>query len=302
MIESNVLVSIITVTRNRAFLIHRAIDSILSQSYPNLEYLIIDGASTDNTKEVVNSYDDNRIKYIELPENLSVPRSINIGLEKAKGEYITFLDDDDEFLPTKIEKQLKLIQTLPENYGFVYCWMSYIDDKTKKILYVKKTELRGNVASEVVEKPTVSGVPTYFFKRVALESIGGWKEDLGIESDWETSARACQYYLVDFVPESLVNVYVNHGSLRMSDPGYYNKNLQRLIKFHSYFLNEFKQVFDQYPKKMVPHLYEISRAYFMMGKWRKGLPFYKSLLNKSLTIKYLLLPVYCLLIFKKKCL
>jgi glycosyltransferase involved in cell wall biosynthesis len=289
------LVSIITITRNRGNLIHRAIESILQQTYTNFEHIVVDGASTDNTKDIVTSYNDSRIKYIELPENFSIPKTINIGFANSQGEYITFLDDDDEYLPIKIEKQLNLIQSLPEKYGLVYCWMSYFDDKTKDFIHMHKCELRGNVATNVVSEVNLSGAPTLFFRRSSFELLGGWKDDIGIVSDWELVARACQTYLVDYVPESLVKVYINHGALRMSEKGYYSNNLERLIIFHSYFLSEFKDVFDKYPQKKAWHLYMISRSYFLLGEWKKGWKCYKELLMSRFLMKSLLLPAYCMI-------
>lgn len=292
--ELQPLVSIITITQNRAHLISRAIESIQNQTYKNFEHIILDCGSKDNTEEVVGAYKDSRIKFIQLTSD-DFLKSVKIGFEFSKGDFITFLDDDDEYLAAKIEKQVSLIITLPETYGFVYCWMDYYDNATKKFIKTHKPQLRGDVASEVVEKEVLSGTPTYFIRRKAFEQLGGWRYDIGIISDWEYAARACQYYLVDFVPESLVKIYVNHGSLRMSDPNYYDDGLQRQIKFHSYFLSEFKPIFDKYPKKMATHLYAIARSFFMLGEWKKGWIIYKSLLSKSITLKYILLPAFCIL-------
>lgn len=289
------LVTILTITRNRAHIIPRAIESILNQTYTNIEYIIVDGASEDNTREVVSSYKDSRIKYIALPENGSVIRSTNVGFSQANGEFITFLDDDDEYVETKIEKQVNLMMSLPETYGFVYCWMDYYDDAANKFLYTHKAELRGDVGCAVVESPVLSGTPTYFFRRNAFEELGGWRDHIGIISDWELAARACQHYLVDYVPESLVKVHINHGAKRMSDEGFYKGILRKNIKFHIYFLDEFRRVFEAYPKKKATHLYTISRSYFLLGEWRMGWRYYKRLLDKDLTLKYLLMPVYCLI-------
>jgi len=293
MAELQPLVSIITVTRNRAYLISRAIESILKQTYTNFEYIIIDGASEDNTKEVVHLFNDSRIKFVEMPLN-DILLATKLGFELSTGDFITFLDDDDEYLPLKIEKQLNLIQSLPETYGFVYCWMDYYDDSCNKFLYTHKAELRGNVATEVVEDSVVSGTPSYFFRRNAFEFLGGWRE-IGLISDWELAARACQYYFVDYVPESLVKVHINHGSLRMSDKDYNKGRLKKFIKFHTHFLTEYKTIFDQFPQKKSKHLYIISGSYFMLGEWRNGWPYYKNLLNETLTLKNLLLPPYCII-------
>lgn len=288
------LVSIITITRNRSNFISRAIESILNQTYTNIEYIIVDGASTDNTKEIIESYDDQRIKYIRLSKNCPVVDSIKIGFENSTGDYITFLDDDDEYLNTKIEKQLNLISALPEKYGFVYCWMDYYDQKTNQYLYTHKSELKGYVASDVIDKPKISGTPSYFFRRKAFQSLKGWRDDIGIISDWELAVRACQLFYVDFVPESLVKVYI-HEKSRMSDISYYNDYYNRNIIFHKTFLNEYKYFFNKEPYKKKYHLYDISYSFFMMNKWKEGYPYYRELLKVSKSYKSILLPINCFL-------
>mgnify|MGYP002595113535 FL=1 len=288
------LVSIITITRNRANLIHRAIESIQNQTYENFEHIIVDGNSEDNTHEVVKSYGDERINYIKLSQYGPIIQ-LKAGIEVAKGKYITFLDDDDEYLPTKIEKQVVLIESLPAEYGFVYCWMDYFDDATKQYLYTHKAELRGFVGDDVVSTPTVSGTPTYFFRRNVFDEMGGWRSDIGIISDWELAARTCQRYKVDYVPESLVKVYVNHGVQRMSDNGYYRTDYwPRALTFANHFLSEFSDVFARFPSRSVPHLYMASRSCFAQRKWKEGWRYYKKLIRLKPSVKNLLLIPYSL--------
>lgn len=114
------LVSVITITRNRGKLIGRCIQSVLNQTYKNIEHIVVDGASDDETDEVVASFKDERLKYIKLDSNWSIAKTINYGVAQSAGEFITFLDSDDEYLSTKVEKQLNKIQTLPKEYGMVY--------------------------------------------------------------------------------------------------------------------------------------------------------------------------------------
>lgn len=217
------------------------------------------------------------------------------GIEVAKGKYITFLDDDDEYSPTKIEKQVILIESLPAEYGFVYCWMDYFDDATKQYLYTHKAELRGFVGDDVVSTPTVSGTPTYFFRRNVFDEMGGWRSDIGIISDWELAARTCQRYKVDYVPESLVKVYVNHGVQRMSDNGYYRTDYwPRALTFANHFLSEFSDVFARFPSRSVPHLYMASRSCFAQRKWKEGWRYYKKLIRLKPSVKNLLLIPYSL--------
>ncbi len=104
------LVSVIVPTYNRADLISYTLDSAIKQSYKNLEIIVIDDGSVDNTEEVVKAIGDPRICYICHPSNRGGSAARNTGIEVARGEYIAFLDSDDLWAPEKIELQLALIQ------------------------------------------------------------------------------------------------------------------------------------------------------------------------------------------------
>ncbi len=290
------LVTIFTITRNRCELLPRAMKSILNQTYRNIEYIIIDSASTDNTEQVVMSFSDDRIRYVKLKENETFGHCINMAFHLAKGKYVTELDDDDEYHLDKIEKQVKLFETLPEDYGMVYCWMTYFDNRTKKIIKIHKAELRGNVIEAAVEKPTVSGTPTLLVRRDIFDKIGGYKEadEIGVESDWEFATRICKNYKVDYVPESLVNVYINHSHLRMSNVGYYDHEEEVNIKFHQYFLEEFNAIFEKSPKRSHDHLFRIACSQFALKRYNEFWKTYgKMLCVAPFKIKNFALPLYC---------
>lgn len=287
----NPKVSIITITRNRADLLARCIKSIQSQTFSDYEHVIVDGASTDNTQLLVESYNDSHITYVRLKENLSLCDCWQIALDTYKGDYLTFLDDDDEYLPTKLEKQVRLMDSLPKEYGLVYCWMSYFDSKSHEYLSTHKAELRGYVLAEAVESEKVCGTPTLMVRRGIWEEIRKMPK-VAIASDWLSGARICRNYKVDYIPEVLVNVYVNHGHIRMSDTGYYNNLLEREIQFHKDFLEEFKDVFETEPKRSVHHLTSMVGCYFKLGRFSEGWPYYKRLLQLDFSFKNLIRPIY----------
>jgi len=260
------LVTIFTITRNRCDLLPRAMKSILNQTYKNIEYIIIDSASTDETEKVVKNFSDERIRYVQLDHNETFGHCINMAVHLATGKYVTELDDDDEYHLDKIEKQVRLFETLPDDYGMVYCWMTYFDNQTGKKVKELKENLKGNVIDKILDQPRVSGTPTLLFKRDIFDIVGGYKEadEIGIESDWEFAARICNSYKVDYVPESLVNVYVNHSHLRMSNHGYYQHKEEANVKFRHYFLNEFADVFKRNPKMAYPHRYSLCYSLFLL--------------------------------------
>jgi len=256
------LVSIITITLNRCDLIHKCIESIQNQTYQNYEHIIVDGNSEDKTEEVVKSYNDPHIKYIKLDQR-GPQVQMKAGSTAARGKYVTFLDDDDEYLPRKIEKEVNLIETLSEDYGLIYCWMSYYNnDEPDKVVRVHATRLRGYVGDITPIKPLVTGNPTLMIRREVFNEFGGTYDDsIGIiMSDWELVARITQKYKVDFIPESLVKVYVNHGHARLSTD-FYQEKAKKGIIFHTHFLSEFADVFSKNPKSAYYHYYSLCRNY-----------------------------------------
>lgn len=275
------LVSVITITRNRARIIGRAISSVLNQTYRNFEYIIVDGASEDNTYEVVTSFQDPRINYIRLGSNIFGPEIIDIAVNNCSGRYITFLDDDDEYLPPKIEKQVEHMSRLPEEFGFIYCWMDYYDDQTNKLVMKWHPKNKGNVFLNQIEKQSIGGTPTLFLRKEAYSKIGGFNKKLRAVADYEFSTRLSKYYLTDYVPEVLVKVHINHGYQRLTTEPMDMIRIEKLIEFHEYYLEEFKDSFEKYPFLQLDHLNSLARLYYSSKKIEKG----KSILLKIMKIK-----------------
>lgn len=120
MTENKPTVSIIIPTYNRSQLIARAVKSVLNQTYQNFELIIIDDGSTDNTRELVTSFNDERIRYIRHEENKGEAAARNTGLKAARCDYIAYQDSDDEWLPEKLARQIELLQDASPEVGVIY--------------------------------------------------------------------------------------------------------------------------------------------------------------------------------------
>lgn len=131
------LVSVIIPTHNRVNLLKRAIQSVLDQSYRNLEIIIVDDVSKDNIRKVVDEFNDSRIRYIRHDSNRGGSAARNTGIRAASGEYVAFLDDDDEWAPQKTEEQLKLLN----QYDAVVCSYSMDSDRGKSVASFPKAEI-----------------------------------------------------------------------------------------------------------------------------------------------------------------
>ena len=112
-------ISVIIPTYNRGNNVIKSINSILMQTYQNLEIIVIDDCSTDNTESLISELNDNRIKYIKLKENKGANFARNIGINIATGKYITFQDSDDIYRINKVEKQYRNL--IKKNSDFDFC-------------------------------------------------------------------------------------------------------------------------------------------------------------------------------------
>ena len=104
------LVSVVMPTYNHAQFIKDAIDSVRGQTYLNWELIIIDNYSEDNTRDIIEAYADDRIRYVQFRNNGIIAASRNRGIEQAQGEYVAFIDSDDVWLPEKISWQVRAME------------------------------------------------------------------------------------------------------------------------------------------------------------------------------------------------
>ena len=203
--ESN-LVSVIIPTYNRAKLLSRAINSVLNQTYKNVEIIVVDDGSTDNTEEVLKSFNDEKIKYIRHEKNKGASAARNTGIKVARGEYIAFLDDDDEWLKDKLKKQVETIKNLPSDvWGGIYCGFFYVTDK--KVMMVEATK-KGDLKKAILNKEVDIGASsTLLFSIDAIKEIGLFDESFERHQDWEYLIRFFRKYKLFSLRDPLVKVY-----------------------------------------------------------------------------------------------
>lgn len=259
------LVSVIIPTHNRAELVLRAIKSVVQQTYTNLECIVVDDASNDSTEETVRSINDDRIIYLQHENKMHAAASRNTGIKHARGDLIAFLDDDDEWLPTKLEKQVPFILGLPEKVGMVYCWMDYYDH-TGKILREVHPTLSGNIFKETLDKQPIGNSSTLLVRSNVVDDIGGLDESLQRSNDGDFIRRVCQKYEVDFIPEALVNIYIEHGYKRITSEekqGIINAIRAETVKFE-----KFETELKKNPKQRSNIYTLIGLNYSKQRKWK----------------------------------
>lgn len=175
--------TVITPTYNRVEYLGQAIESILSQTYKNIEYIIVDdnkvGSETrQKTEEIVRSYDDSRIRYIQNVQNLGGAKARNVGIFEAKGDYIAFLDDDDLYLPDKIEVQIA--QMTANNWDVCVMDGATYNYATGEKLTERHQQVRSGMTREELMRAHlmyhISGTNSFMFKTSFIQSIGGFDD------------------------------------------------------------------------------------------------------------------------------
>jgi len=199
--SNNITVSVIIPAYNRAYLITGTIDSVLAQTYPHFEIIVVDDGSTDKTQEVVNNIKDARIKYIRHEINRGVGEARNTGINAASGEYIAFLDDDDEWLPMKLEKQMNIMNDETQDVSIVYTLSIMPTDDGFQYIPLNGPK-EGNIFESVLggDFPQIS---TLLIKKQCLLAGFMFDETIRFVEDWDLLIRLSKHYKFRVVPEHL---------------------------------------------------------------------------------------------------
>ncbi|MEN0049738.1 MAG: glycosyltransferase [Bacteroidota bacterium] len=224
------LVSVVIPTRNRLQLLKRAIQSVLNQSYQQLEIIVVNDGSTDGTKEYLDQLTN------EL-ENICVFHSYpakgacsarNIGIWNAKGEYLTLLDDDDEYFPKRISALLKVFQKNPD-LAFVCSSYLVIQDGKNIVLNAKLKELE---LSNVFWKNTMGNSLLTYTDRI--RAINGFDERLTSAQDYDLFIRLIKVFGKALrIKEPLLILHTEHGGDRIATSPERYKGLLRFYKKHA---------------------------------------------------------------------
>lgn len=256
----NPLVSIVICTKNRCKLLPRAIDSALAQSYDNIECIVVNCGSTDDTQFVIDQYTDPKLVSVPLDYDPGREKSLITGLKKATGKYVSFLDDDDQYYSDKIKKQVLLFEQLPNDTAIVYCWGYVVDDNHFNVRNPVVNTIRGDVYRHTLRSMSLCSFISLMFRRELLVSENVFNEECGFyPSDWFYINRLTRRYRVDFVPEFLFEIHSNHIYARMSsNTGFDRIHWAKIFyRFHELFLNDNAEGFKLYPRSSNTHVYSL---------------------------------------------
>lgn len=218
-------VSICIPTYNRVNLIKKIIESVLSQTFTDFELIITDDASTDSTKKIVESIEDQRIRYIRHASNLGMAKNWNSGLSQARGEYIKVLMDDDALYPECLEQQVKVLDA-DSSVGVVCCDYNTINGAGNVIqsktfnsesfrIFSHSTKEAGHdfIAQYLLGKRRVGLPSSILFRRSVQKKVGAFDENIGCPADidlWIRIASISNFYYLD---KKLLAMRYHEGNL-----------------------------------------------------------------------------------------
>lgn len=235
----NPLVTAIVTTYNRPQMVQRAIRSVLAQTYKPLEIILAEEGSDSSVEALLKDEGLSHIRYFSHDENKGLAAARNIGLREARGKYVAYLDDDDEWLPEKLEKQVRLAETRMKSCAVVYCG-ALVVSSAMELLGKNRPRLRGDIRTEIKEKGLSTIPSSCLFRREALVKVGGFDEDLisHIDHDiWLQLAR--EEYAADCIDECLVRAY-EHQRPRMTT------NIQSRLRATEVFFKKWQPEFENW--------------------------------------------------------
>ncbi|RLC38340.1 hypothetical protein DRH27_02470 [Candidatus Falkowbacteria bacterium] len=196
--------TIITPTYNRAYILWRAIQSVLAQTYPFFEHIIVDDASSDDTEKLVKQFSDPRIKYFKLDKNSGPSAARNFALEKAKGDLVAYLDSDNAWYPEYLEAMDKAFAQNREKV-IVYCKKNY------RLTLVNEDGQEERIRDELTGHKKYFDLKRLWHRRIIIDTnsmchkkkeiikLGGWDESIGFWEDWELTLRISKEYPKGFL-------------------------------------------------------------------------------------------------------
>lgn len=223
-------VSVVMTCYKYAHFLPFAVDSVLGQSYRNLELIMVNDGSPDNTDEVMQCYlADPRVVYIKQ-KNAGQTVAKNVGIKAATGQFIAFLDADDIWHPQKLEQQMPLF--LNPRTGIVYSTMDFIDEAGVKIPY-RMSKMSTPRAGKITEFLFVDNIVPFsaaVARRECFDKVGMMDTNLRMAIDWDLWLRMSVFFEFDFVDQPLLSYRVGHSGQMSKNYFVREKDTMRIMQ------------------------------------------------------------------------
>ncbi len=195
-------VSVVIPAYNAMTYLPETVESVLRQTFTDFEVLIVNDGSSDHIVQWVSELEDPRVKFISQ-ENQGVSMARNTGIVQAQGEYIAFLDADDLWEPTKLEKQVRCLDE-KQTVGLVYTWTLLVDKENNPTGRIFASHIEGNVGHKLLENDPISSGSSPMVRRSCFDSVGLFDRNLAYAPDLDMWVRIAMRYPIAVVKEPLL--------------------------------------------------------------------------------------------------
>lgn len=274
------MISVIIPTHNRPKLLVQAVRSVLAQTYHDLEVIIVDDGMEQRAAEVVGRINDPRARYIAHDRELGGSAARNTGVKAAHGDYIAFLDDDDQWLPQKLEVQMAQFEQSPADVGFCVCAVTNVYDDHEENSVVPDGV--GNYFDLALGNFRGFLTVTLIIKKYVLDDVGGFNESLPSHQETDLILRIAKKYKGVLISQPLVRVNMKGGHQRTGS------NVTRKIAGREMILKKYFDDFKKDPDLLALNYFWLGLLYRKNKQYNEARKRFVQAMKTRCTIRYVL--------------
>lgn len=288
------LVTVVIPTYNRPIYLKRCIDSVLNQTYSNIEIIVVDDNDPETearkeTESVINDFTGiNNIKYLKHEKNRNGSAARNTGWKASHGQYITFLDDDDEIDITKIEKQVLCLQNLDSTWGACYTGFQLLKENGKD--QISSERRAGDCYIDALMRTMFMGSGSnLLLRKSVVDDVNGYDESFWRNQDIEFLARICEKYKLAYIDEILLTIHQEGERIK--------RTFDDIEKINQHYLKKFRERINNLDEKERERVIAVIslerfRQALYCRRFHEGI---KILVDNKVSVRYIL--KYCKYLF-----
>jgi glycosyltransferase involved in cell wall biosynthesis len=253
------LVSIVTPSYNQAQFLEKTLRSVLDQDYPNIEYLVVDGGSTDGSVDLIKKY-ANRLRWWVSEKDSGQAEAINKGLSRAKGVYIAWINSDDYYMPGAVSEAVNALTALPE-VGFVFGNVRVVDqdEKTLNNLSYGDWNITDLMSFRIIGQPAV------FMRRSILEKTGFLDQSYHLLLDHQLWIRLALVAGMQYLPSMWASAHYHEDCKNLAMAADFGKEAARIVEWMQR-SPHFAGLFDQNRKRILAGAMRLNAFYLLDAK------------------------------------
>lgn len=269
----NEVSAVITTYKREPRFLERAICSVLAQTYPIKQLIVVDDSPSDyplraSVAETVEKYADRGVVYVQHPTNMGACVARNTGASACQCDFIAFLDDDDEWMPEKIEKQLSKFS---DGVALVYCGHKTVYDGSDRCVISNRKYRRGRIFDELILENIIGSTSFPLIRKSAFDALGGFDPLMHAVQDLDLWLRIAKEYMVDYVAEPLVIYHYHDGEQITKNHKKRIAGLSRIIEKNMDYLKENREALWRRQLLLIPHYTASGQKKKAIALWFKCL-------------------------------